>query len=98
MVVCSNTDLQFADDFASVEGDMRVVLWKKDTGARITVDRPDENWEDNEYLWTSGNLSCDCNRLQLMDLDGGCSEGEVLIRVFENGKMVYDEWENEQIL
>ncbi len=66
----------------------------------ISVRRYDEDWLEADFNWQEGNFACDCNRYLEFERgmnrnpdfnSGPCGEEAYLIRVTDNGSIVYDE-------
>lgn len=56
------------------------------------------NTEGNDYMWSEGNYSCDCNRALFFaraagkpDPDVPCTDDQYVVRIVVDGKTVYEE-------
>jgi hypothetical protein len=72
-------------------GEVRSGIWK--------------DWNYNEWWWTDGNASCDCNRELFFNQFGGvtselmeskCSEGRYKVNIYDNKlkKVLYSEFKS----
>lgn len=51
--------------------------WLVDMKTGKTVEVTEQCLESSEYYWTEGNMSCDCNRSRMFDIENfPCSEKE----------------------
>lgn len=63
---------------------MRVRITEVATG-RTAEEMEPESWEDAEFRWTEGNMSCDCNRRMLVLMAQGLSRDDAMDEAQERG-------------
>jgi hypothetical protein len=68
---------------------MKLTLLDRLTGRTITTDLHDE------FEWTDGNYSCDCNRLSFfekVEIDRPCVSEQVIVTHLNDQPVDFQEW------